>query len=117
MDQCCGLTGSVRSEEIFSVENCGDMPIATTIKLLQSLFIYEGAFLEGASIMESINQCIYMWETTWPSLETKPGIGDRAALLYCKSLAMSLRHQFKTVLAADIYEGILLLKVNLIFIL
>lgn len=112
MDQCCGLKGSLRESDIFNVQYPVDgVTQAAAVKLFQSLFIYEAAFLDGASLMESINKCIFSWEGSWSGLEKRAGVlgaeglTDRAVLAYCKSLVFTTGCQFKAVLAADIYEG------------
>lgn len=116
MDQCCGLKGSLKEEDLFNVDYpAGGISLTTAVKLFQSLFIYEAAFLDGASLMESINKCIFSWEGSWSGLEKRvavlgtAGIADRAVLAYCKSLVFTTGCQFKAVLAADIYEGMILL--------
>ena len=112
MDQCCGLKGSLKEEDLFNVAYPTEgIPLTTVVKLFQSLFIYEAAFLDGASLMESINKCIFSWEGSWSGLEKRAallgsaGLADRAVLAYCKSLVFTTGCQFKAVLAADIYEG------------
>lgn len=114
MDQCCGLKGSLKEEDLFNVAYPAEgIPLTTVVKLFQSLFIYEAAFLDGASLMESINKCIFSWEGSWSGLEKRAallgsaGLADRAVLAYCKSLVFTTGCQFKAVLAADIYEGFL----------
>jgi len=112
MDQCCGLKGSLKEEDLFNVAYPTEgIPLTTVVKLFQSLFIYEVAFLDGASLMESINKCIFSWEGSWSGLEKRAamlgtaGLADRAVLAYCKSLVFTTGCQFKAILAADIYEG------------
>lgn len=112
MDQCCGLKESLKEEDLFNVAYPAEgIPLTTVVKLFQSLFIYEAAFLDGASLMESINKCIFSWEGSWSGLEKRAallgsaGLADRAVLAYCKSLVFTTGCQFKAVLAADINES------------
>lgn len=108
MDQCCGITGSMKLEDLLTV-HYPDSGLTSTIviKLFQSLMIYEAAFLDGASIMESINQCIFSWEGSWAALQehATDSLLHRAVLAFCKSVVYCTGCQFKAVMAADIYEG------------
>jgi hypothetical protein len=130
MDQMCGVTGTLKQSELLVVDYPKDeaIPQEVIVKLFQSLVIHEAAFLDGASLMESINQCIFTWEGSWESLESRSvaaGAGasnaeesaaavdnttsassaEQIILAYCKSLVLSTSNQFRAVLAADIYEG------------
>lgn len=111
MDQCFGVKGSMKTEDLLRVEypSAGVTP-TVAVKLFQSLFVYEAAFQDGASLMESLNQCVFAWEGSWAVLGNRntegiSGVCERAILAYCKSLVYSTGCQFKTVLAADIFEG------------
>ena len=116
MDQCCGLTGSMKQEDLLRVDFPADqcIPASTAVKVMQSLFIYESAYLDGASLMESIQQCIFCWEGSWAALEARAaaasngGAVERALLAYAQSVVLSVSYQFKAVMAADIYEGAVL---------
>lgn len=108
MDQCCGVTGSMKLDDLLAVHypETGLTP-TVVVKLFQSLMVYEAAFLDGASIMESINQCIFSWAASWTALEelAAESVLHRAVLAYCKSVIFTTGCEFKAVLAADIYEG------------
>jgi hypothetical protein len=109
MDQCCGVTGSMKMEDLLTVHYPADgITASTAVKLFQSLFIYEAAFLDGASLMESINQCMFSWEGTWAVQRERAAnsVIDAAVLAYCQSVVFGTSCQFKAVMAADIYEGI-----------
>jgi hypothetical protein len=81
MDQCCGLKGTLRESEIYEVTFPAEgVPLSTVVKLFQSLFIYEAAFQDGASLMESINRCIFSWEGAWPCLEKRANVVGVAGL-------------------------------------
>ena len=130
MAQMCGVTGSLRMEDLLKVNypsspEDGGIQESVAVKLFQSLFIYEAAFLDGASLMETINQCTFAWEGSWESLQMQqklveaasPGKGvvEKAILSYCKSLVLSTSHQCKAILAADIFEGLLCMHKLVIF--
>jgi hypothetical protein len=185
MDQCCGLTGSQRTEDLVDLGISPEpLSLLRAVKVCQCLLIYEAAFLDGASLMESVNQCKLAWAAAWPQMEArikgikgmgnvgmgegmdmgqgmqgmKQGqeqgqgkgqeqgqeqtqtqgmgegqeqgmvqgkgedmgqgqgvgegmgmgmgmLGERAILAYCQSVVLCVKHQFTTVMAADIYEG------------
>jgi hypothetical protein len=114
MDQCYGLTGSMKLEDLLAVHYPSTGLTATiVVKLCQSLMMYEAAFLDGASIMESINQCIFSWAGSWTELQelATDSLLHRAILAFSKSLIYSVGCHFKSVLAADIYEGMLCCRV------
>ena len=111
MDQCCGVTGSMKQQDLLVVQYPADsIAVSTAVKLCQALFIYEAGFLDGASLMESIKQCIFSWEGSWAALQERgaSSVVDRAVLAYCQSLVFSTGSQFTAVMAADIYEGIIM---------
>ena len=86
MDQCCGVTGSMKLEDLLNVPYPEEgINVTTAIRLFQGLMIYEAAFLDGASIMESINQCIFSWEGSWSTLRDRAAGStiERAVLAYC----------------------------------
>lgn len=73
--------------------------------LLQSLFVYEVAFLDGASQTETIAHCVPMWKESWTELSAVDKFTERTVLGFCKGLSRSLNHVYTGVLAADIFEG------------
>lgn len=112
MDQCCGLTGSIVTSEL--LEN-GCKPVdkmshEALASLLQVLFVYEASFLDGASLMETVHQCSLMWYDSWPLLEKKEEhLTVKIVLTFIKSLTHSLGSVFNGVMAADIYEGTMII--------
>ena len=110
MDQCCDLTGSVVASELIEkgCETVDQLKHAGLVSLLQVLFVYEASFLDGASLMETVHQCIYMWRDSWSILESKESLSVQIITTFVKSLSHSLGSVFDGVLAADIYEGKLL---------
>ena len=113
MDQCYGVTCSIKVEDLLKIEFPSNYSANIVLKILQSLFVQEIAFLDGASYLESTHQCIFMWEGAWKNIsekhidiENSPHyLEDRIMLSYAKSLDKSLSHVTRCVMAADIYEG------------
>jgi hypothetical protein len=125
MDQCydlktfCGENEPIRSIS-YIVTHAKFLPttdqdrLSTYVRLFQALFIYETAFLDGASITETVLNCTFMWPGSWEPLQQQidsaehgsKNLAERAVLLYCKSLTLGLQHVFTAVMAADVYEGI-----------
>lgn len=106
MDQCYGVTCSIRIEDLLRATFPSDFTLNTTLQILQSLLVHETSFLDGASYLESTHQCVFMWEGAWANVAARPqGLPERVLLAYVKSLDRSLAHVSKAVLTADIYEG------------
>jgi hypothetical protein len=105
MDQCFGLQGSIQNEELLtpSVPE-GGFDMDAVLNILQILVVYEAGFLDGASVLESTHNCIYMWEGSWDKLQSTEGFSQRVILAYCRSLHQSLRYYTKLVLDVDIFE-------------
>ena len=125
MDQCYGITGPVRTEDLLKIRypvkgagpaDAGDVDsevpfsMLTTTQLFQSLFTYEAMFLNGSSLMESMNKCMFLWEASWSELGKRQGLGERATQAYCHSAVLSLSAQMKTITMAGICEGIVTLS-------
>ena len=106
MDQCCGLEGSIESEELLAPEipDDSELDLSLLLKILRILVIYEAGFLDGASVLESTHTCVYLWEGSWAKISERQGLTTRIILAYCRSLHQSLRHLTKIVLDVDIYE-------------
>ena len=106
MDQCCGLEGSIESEELLTpfipAEESLDMN--SLLNILRVLFVYEAGFLDGASVLESTHTCVYLWEGSWAKIGERKDLIPRIILAYCRSLHQSLRQITKIVLDVDIYE-------------
>jgi hypothetical protein len=105
MDQCCGLTCSIKTEDLLMVEFPLNYDVPLALKLLQSLLVHEISYLDGASFLESTHQCIFAWEGAWGNLVKRESLVDRSILAYAKSLDRSLSHISRVVLAADVFEG------------
>ena len=65
MDQCFGVTCSIKTEDLLKAEFPKDFTHSTCIKIMQALLVQECAFLDGASFLESTHQCIFLWERSW----------------------------------------------------
>jgi hypothetical protein len=104
MDQCFGITGSMEMNILMNPNIPEPLNVSIILKLFQSLFVYEAAFLDGASLLESTHQCVYLWEESWEYLESSSGICEKTILYFCKSLNKSLGHIVGGVLSSDIYE-------------
>ena len=109
MDQCYGikLTGEF-NDMIESILKDKILTIEEAITIIKSLIILEVAFLEGASILESVGKCVFFWKSAWSCLQLpsqQDNIAMKAVAIYCQSLHFSITHLFNTILAADIFEG------------
>ena len=106
MDQCYGVTCSIRIEDLLRVTFPADFTLSTALQILQSLLVHETSFLDGASYLESTHQCVFMWEGSWANVAARPqGLPERVLLAYAKSLDRSLAHVSNEVLTTDIFEG------------
>ena len=65
MDQCYGVTGSIKTLDLLETKFPDDFTHTAAIKIMQALFVQETGFLDGASFLESTHQCIFMWEGAW----------------------------------------------------
>ncbi len=61
--------------------------------------------MDGASLMESVSQCAFMWKDAWPLLESIGHVKKVLIAQFCKGLSKSIGCMFTGVLAADIFEG------------
>ena len=113
MDSCYQLEGSCNKEELLNPSNIPEGPISfdVLLKILKILFIFESAFLDGASVIESTHNCVYLWEGSWVHLESRienfgevNSLAEVALLRYCKSLHQSLFRVSHSILEADVYE-------------
>jgi len=105
MDQCYGVTCSIQVETLLRATFPATFTLGTARKILQSLFVHETSFLDGASYLESTHQCVFMWEGSWADVASRsPALPERVLLAFVKSLDRSLMHVNSSVLTADIYE-------------
>lgn len=65
MDQCFGVTTSIKTEDLLKAEFPEHFSEHTAVRIMQALLVQECAFLDGASYLESTHQCIFMWEGSW----------------------------------------------------
>ena len=112
MDQCFQLRGSVRVEDLLNPTLPSEITPDIVWKIMKILVSYEVAFYDGASVLESTHNCIYMWEDSWCHLQSRITITTssqeravlQALLVYCKSLYSSLWDASQAILEADIFE-------------
>ena len=108
MDQCCGVDGTKSTVDII-LQISGFDDDAVTYSMLnevfQALVVREVSFLDGASLMESVCECVFMWQSSWPVLDGAGTTKKSVLVQYCRALSRSQSHVFTSVLAADIYEG------------
>ena len=105
MDQCYGMTCSLKVEDLLKVDFPSAFDAASAAKLLKTMIINETSYLDGASFLESTHQCILLWEGAWANFADKSTLVHKILLAYMKSLDRSLSHVSRGVLAADIFEG------------
>jgi len=112
MDQCFQLQGSMRAEDLLNPELPAEVTLDTVCKILHILISYEAAFYDGASVLESVHGCIYLWDGSWQHLQLRAAqtssASEKAAvqslLAYCMALHASAWSTSHAVLEADIYE-------------
>lgn len=105
MDQCYQMTlSSVDTDDLMKITVPEMLTISMAVKILKILVVYESAFIDGASLLESTHQCILLWEGSWTTFPTQ-SLPQRALLAYCKSLNLSLNRLCHGISDADIFEG------------
>ena len=105
MDQCYGVTCSIRIEDLLRAEFPEPFTLTTVLKILQSMIVHETSFLDGASYLESTHQCVFMWEGSWANVATREqGLAERVLMSYVKSLDRSLASVNQIVMTSDIHE-------------
>ena len=106
MDPC----SSLKEAEGMSIENIlsrATFPssLEISLKLFETLTMYEVSFLEGASVLESTHQCIFLHNKSWNHLNSEDDLTSSCILTYCQCMNKSMHYLTKAVLDADIYEG------------
>ena len=104
MDQCYNTSITVTTEDLLTPTFPASFTFQMCAKLIKILLVYETAFLEGASVLESTHQCVFLWPGSWPHLSLRRGLPERVLLAYSRSLSRSIDNLSKGVLDADIYE-------------
>ncbi len=106
MDQCYGITPDDKVDNILSAEKvlAEELDATRLLHLLKSLFVYEIAFLDGASLLESTHQCIFLWQKSWEHLLSRNTLYDRIMVVYSQGMCRSLKYLSNTILDADIYQ-------------
>ena len=106
------MTGIIEESSILrpDLKPLSPMMVLSTLK---KLFILEIAFYDGASILESTHQCIFLWPASWEHLllssldssDVKDSLLLRFLCAYCAQLLQTMGFVHKLVLDADIYQG------------
>eukprot|EP00605_Chrysophyceae_sp_TOSAG23-4_P002322 GSChrysophyteH1.ASY1.ANO1.2568.1 assembled CDS len=115
MDQCYGLEdkGVLSEDKLLNPTLPKVLTAAHVLEILKKLVSYEVAFYEGASVLETTHNCVYLWEKSWQHLESRcqslsiteeERLVVQCLLAYCRSLYASLWITSRLVLEADIYE-------------
>ena len=105
MDQCYKMSpASINTDHLMHVQLPEALTLEMVIKILRILIVYEAALADGASVLESTHQCILLWEGSWDSFPSR-SLLERALLVYCKSLNVSLNRLCHGISEADIFEG------------
>ena len=110
MDQCFGLpfgNTTINIDNLLRPSFTESFTDGTLLLLIKSLIIHKVAFLDGASLLESTHQCVFLWEKSWDYLKE---IGSTDVLKNClrsyvQMMSQSLTHVTKAVIDSDIYEG------------
>jgi hypothetical protein len=108
MDPCCGVIGQKFDDFIAKrLAPVGSLTPSSILQLFQELFVREIAYLDGASLLESVNQCIYIWPQAWKLLTDESNETDlysKILMAYMKVVVASIDSVHQTVLTADIFE-------------
>lgn len=105
MDPCYGISCSTFDNFIQKSYNiCGLSDEKSGCLLLQELFRREIAFLDGASLLESLHQGLHMWPDTWKLLDQSSSVSDKWISTYCQSTVASSTVFLRLVMNADIFE-------------
>ena len=104
MDPCSTIPGSIKLEDLLKYKFPENMSLQIVCEVLQSLFICEMQFYGGASILESLHQCVFTWEETLVQLEKSEDLYNKIIYGYCKDLMCSSSYVMQSVLHADVYE-------------
>jgi hypothetical protein len=103
MDPCYGIHGQ-KFDDMVTKNIPSSITPETILQLFRELLIREVAFLDGASLLESLNQCYYLWPQSWKTLQDHQDVSSKILLSYVKSLLISLNSVHQSVLTADIFE-------------
>lgn len=103
MDPCYGIHGQ-KFDDLVTQKIPNTLTTENILQLFRELLIREVAYLDGASLLESLNQCCYLWPQSWEILQNHQEISSQVLLSYLKSLLISLNSVHQSVLTADIFE-------------
>ena len=102
MDQCYQMPAS-SIDNLMHIKVPEALDYRTVVKILQVVVVYEAALVDGASALESTHQCVLLWDGSWGDFPQQT-LAQRALLVYCKSLNLSLNRLCRGVADADIFE-------------
>lgn len=103
-DPCFNIQPPLSIDEIVTSNIPSEMSEFDVIRVLKTLIINETAFLDGASLLESINQCVFAWPQAWNMLTSNDNTEGRVLAAYCRDLVSSSSLIISSTLSADIYE-------------
>lgn len=103
MDSCYGVTGPIQVDDILNEAMPSMISPEDALLCMQRLVLCEMSYANGASMIETFKNCIFMWPQLWPRLEECGDMG-KILLAFIKSLASSTGIFHKFVLGSDIYE-------------
>lgn len=103
MDPCYGIKGT-KFEEMITSRITSSLTYQDILIIIRELFCREVAYLDGASLLESVNQCIYIWPQSWKAVEDQGECPSRVLLNYVKSVIATITLVHQSVLTADIFE-------------
>jgi hypothetical protein len=103
MDPCFGIHGQ-KFDDMITQNIPNSFTSDNLLQLFRELLIREVAYLDGASLLESLNQCFYIWPQSWKTLQDRQDIPSKILLSYVKSLLISLNSVHQSVLNSDIFE-------------
>ena len=105
MDPCYDLSCTTFKDHILKCyDQCGPSDDTKAELLLHELVRREVAFLDGASLLESLHHGLHMWPDAWDALEKSSSSSDKWILTYCQSIVASNTIFHQLVMNADIYE-------------
>lgn len=102
-DLACSLQGTSNIQDILATPI--DLALDDLLGIFKKLLIYEVAFLDGASFLESTHQCIFLWPASWATLEANPSFPSRCIQIYSQQTLKILFYIHRSILDADIHQG------------
>lgn len=104
MDQYCNISGSINLESLLKFVLPEPLTFDIINNVFQSLIICEVSYLDGSSLLESINQCVFTWTRNLSTLLEMKGIRKQLLFYFSLDLLNATRVLLKCILTADVYE-------------